>query len=165
MKRLSHLCIFLLWSNASSVFGGCVPTGYLAVIGPAGFRFQDPELVTVRRPMPPLPAKPIEPAPEPAPKTTNAIPVKVEATSTNDSPAVVMSAESGTPPAKVEPPVTMIESSARETQIINPAVLLKFFNSGKTNGNAQGIAVPVGFNLPGSASPPPSSTATFSTSP
>ncbi|MDB6055249.1 MAG: hypothetical protein JWN25_2772 [Verrucomicrobiales bacterium] len=167
MKRPVHLCLLLLLSNAFYAYGGCLPTGYLSVIGPASFRFQDPEMITVKRPMPPLPAKPIEPVMETAPKTTNAVPVKGEALSTNDAPAVVMAAESGTPPARVEPPVTMIESSAKETQIINPTVLLKFFNGGKTNanGNTQGIAVPIGFNVPGSTAAPPSSTATYSTSP
>ena len=104
---------------------------------------------------------------------------------TNSAPAVVAKNESGpadadvpdflAPPTSLTPveigqAVTYTAKSAPVSQlsqpaeVVSPQMLLKYFNK-STNGSVTGVVMPVEFAAPQPSAAPPSSSATYSTTP
>jgi hypothetical protein len=166
------LGVATVWSDA----------GYLPRTGPLPLRFHvpPPAVVQVVAPVPPpfpppflppyfppvpisLPTPPMPPTPPDMSKTTNAPPASVAVT---NGPALEFDARE---------PVTAPTAATSPDAVVSPQMLLKFFTAStnaSTNvaGNAasSGAGAPFGFTPPPmtlAPTPPPTSKATYSTSP
>ena len=128
--------------------------GYLAVIGPASLRFQEP-VRKVRAP---------EPEPVPVVITVTNVVTVVES-----KPAT----EPARPVAPPEPPlsqmisnsiVDFVRGQAPDSQYAPPSVLLRFFTEAPGTGGGT-VAIPVGFVPPASQTEPLKSSATYQKDP
>jgi len=154
--RLSH------WAIAGAALSGLAmrvlaTPGYLPVVGPVALRFLAPAQPVTNQAQTPLPP-PVAPPVNPPPPAEVA--VKTSAPAPSAPPAA--------PPADTNPPVDLSTSAPAATSsppdpMISTQSLLKFFNR-STNGPSSAVIAPMNFAPPASAIPP-SSSATYSTSP
>lgn len=151
--RLRH------WAMAGAVISGlamrvlAIP-GYLPAVGPANLRFLPEARPATNLAAIALPPPVEEPDSQPPPAEVAASP-----------PAP--SAPPAAPPPETNSPVSLSPlppaAAPMTDPMISPQMLLKYFNR-STNGAAGGVIAPMEFAPPSSAKPP-SSTATYSTSP
>jgi len=136
----------------SSAFFACASPGYLPVVGPAPLRFRP-----VLQPSRHVPAPPAASTTEP-----NPIPEKTKIVEPVTAPATLLSAPAPEPPVAAGQTNAVVEPS-RPEDVVSPQMLIKYFNK-STNGSSTMITAPIDFTPPRSGEPP-SSKASYSTSP
>jgi hypothetical protein len=142
--------LFVLIGSLIATVAGSPGPGYLALVGPAAFRFAPVARPCTNRFVLPAPV----PVPVPAP-----VPLQIEKAPTPPLPAPAPAVTNqGAASDATQPPV----GSAPADGVVSPQMLLRFFN--KSTNNPASVIAPLDFTPPKAAVAAPSS-ATYSTGP